>query len=212
MPRVLGGFILASACSLSPSAEAEEKAVQVGAYGGYQFGGSVSAGGATERVSLDIQDAPSAGATLDIRVRPGAYAELAYSYQDTDVTLRSPSAGSEQYALTIQHFTIGGVFQYKLAGSEWIRPIFGGTVGAARYGASEEGYSFEKWYVSLLFEGGLAFRIIDNLGLRFRGRLLTTFLTSDSALFCGTQVGCSVAFSGVGLFQGDVSGGAYLAF
>jgi hypothetical protein len=209
---LLGATVLASAFSTSPAAQAEEKQIQIGAYGGYQFGGSVSAGGGAEKISADIQDASSFGATLDFRVRPGAYVELAYSYAPTDVTLRSPSTGTQQYPLSVQHFTIGGVLQYKLMGSDRIRPIFGGTIGAARFGASEEDYSYEKWYVSLLLEGGLALRIIDNLGLRFRARLLTTFLTSDSALFCGTLAGCSVAFSGVGLFQGDMSGGAYLAF
>jgi hypothetical protein len=73
-------------------------------------------------------------------------------------------------------------------------------------------YAYDDYYFTLLIEGGFSIRIIDQLGLRFRARLLTTFLTSESAMFCGGVAGCSFAFSGVGLFQGDMSGGAYLAF
>ena len=42
--------------------------------------------------------------------------------------------------------------------------------------------------------------------------LLTTFLTTDAALFCGSQNGCTTSFSGIGLFQGEFGGGAYVAF
>lgn len=209
---MLAAGALAAVLPWTGFAQADEPRIQLGAYGGYQFGGNVEAGGAAQRISADIQDAPSFGATLDVLLRPYAYLELAYSYQDTDVVLRTPSSGTEQYALSIQHFTIGGVLQYKVLGSDRIRPIFGATIGAARYGASDENYSYDDWYLSFILEGGVALRIIDNLGLRFRGRLLTTFLTADSAIFCGSQVGCTVSFSGLGMFQGDVSGGAYLAF
>jgi hypothetical protein len=204
--------VLAAALSWAGRAQADEPRVQLGAHGGYQFGGNIEAGAGAQRISADIQDAPSFGATLDVLLRSGAYLELAYSYQDTDVLLRTPSSGSQQYALSVQHFTIGGVLQYKVSGADRIRPIFGGTIGAARYGASDGDFSYDEWYLSFILEGGVALRIIDNLGLRFRGRLLTTFVTSDTSIFCGSQVGCAVSFSGLGLFQGDVSGGAYLAF
>ena len=97
LPTLLGAAAVASALSTSRVARAEEKQIQIGAYGGYQFGGSVSAGSGADKISADIQDASSFGATLDFRLRPGAYLELAYSYAPTDVTLRSPNTGEQRF-------------------------------------------------------------------------------------------------------------------
>jgi hypothetical protein len=203
-------FVFAS--QLEQHAAAAEPRVQIGAYGGYQFGGSAEVHSGLFTRSIDIEDAPSYGATIDFLLRTGAYAELSYSQQDTGVLVRGTDIGAQRYDLTLQHFTIGGVFQYKVSSSDRIRPIFGATAGVVRASTDDLDYAYDDWYFTFLLEGGFSLRIIDHLGLRFRGRLLTTFLTSDSAMFCGTAVGCSFAFSGVGLFQGDVSGGAYVAF
>src|SRR5688572_2700389 len=52
---VLAAAALAAALPWAGRAEADEPRVQLGAYGGYQFGGNVEAGGAAQRISADIQ-------------------------------------------------------------------------------------------------------------------------------------------------------------
>lgn len=149
---------------------------------------------------------------MSFNVGRGAYAELAYSRQETDLVLRAPEGTLGRYDLSVQYFTIGGLQQFRLPGTKIVRPTFAGSIGAVRFGASSEGDSVDDWHLSLILEGGLVLQIIDNFGLRFRARLLTTFLASQSTLFCGTTAGCAYTFTGTALFQGDMSAGAFIAF
>src|SRR6187401_1946758 len=86
--RALAACALISLACFAPAASAADPLVQIGGYGGYQFGGTVEANYAGFKRSASIEDSPSYGGTLDFRVGPGAYAELAYSRQDTVLSLR----------------------------------------------------------------------------------------------------------------------------
>ena len=186
--------------------------VQIAGYAGFAFGGSADARSGTLTRSASIQDAPSYGGTLSFNVGRGGYAELAYSRQDTDVLIRAAEGTVGSYDLSVQYFTVGGLQQFMLPGTKIVRPTFAGSIGAVRFGASTETETVDDWHLSLILEGGLILQIIDNFGLRFRARLLTTFLASESTLFCGTNVGCGYTFQGTALFQGDMSAGAFIAF
>lgn len=208
---VAAGALAAYALLICDAARAEP-VVQIAGYAGYSFGGSVDARYESLRRSASIADAPSYGGTIDFNVGRGAYAELSYSRQDTDVSIRAPEGTLGRYDLSVQYFTVGGLQQFFLPGTDIIRPTFAGSVGAVRFGASSEDQSVDDWHVSLIFEGGLILQVIENFGLRFRARLLTTFLASQSTLFCGTEAGCTYTFTGTALFQGDLSAGAFIAF
>lgn len=209
--RALAACALIGVACFAPVASAADPLVQIAGYGGYQFGGEVQANYAGFKRSASIEDSPSYGGTIDFRVGPGAYAELAYSRQDTVLALRGPE-GSYRYDLSVQYFTIGGAQQFHLRGTDILRPTIGAGLGAVRFGASSAEQSADDWHVTLILEGGLVLQVIRNFGLRFRARLLTSFLASESTLFCGTQVGCGYTVSGTALFQGDMSAGAYIAF
>jgi hypothetical protein len=90
--------------------------------------------------------------------------------------------------------------------------VFGGTLGATIFSADDAGHSYEEWRFSMILEAGVKFRVHQHFGLRLRGRMLATFLTDDSAMFCGNNVGCAFVYSGTAVLQGEVGGGAYLAF
>jgi hypothetical protein len=209
--HALAASALVSSFFVARAASAAEPIVQLAGYGGFQFGGSVEAHYAGISRSASIEDSPSFGGTIDFRVGPGAYAELAYSRQDTVLSLRGIE-GTARYDLSVQYFTVGGLQQFRLPGTDIVRPTLGASLGAVRFGASTAEQEVDDWHVSLILEGGLVLQIIRNFGLRFRGRLLTTFLASQSTLFCGTQAGCAYTFSGTALFQGDMSAGAFIAF
>jgi hypothetical protein len=210
-PCAAAGALAACLC-LTRGAAAAEPIVQLAGYAGYAFGGSADARYQSLSRSASIEDAPSYGGTLSFNVGRGAYAELAYSRQDTDVLIRAPEGTLGRYDLSVQYFTVGGVQQFRLPGTDIVRPVFAGSIGAVRFGASTESQSVDDWHLSLILEGGLVLQLIENFGLRFRARLLTTFLASQSTLFCGTQGGCAYSFTGTALFQGDMSAGAFVAF
>jgi outer membrane protein with beta-barrel domain len=204
-----------AAVALSAPAHAGESRFEIMGYGGYQFGGSAEAASDYATREASILSAPSFGAALDIKLRANAFAELSYSRQDTTVVLRGLDLETQRSDLLVQYFQLGGLLEFRVPGNDWIRPVFGGTLGATVYsgeGTTATSGDYEEWRFSLVFEGGLKLRIIDALGIRLRARFLSTFLTDDSALFCGSQTGCTLFYSGTAVFQGEVGGGVYLAF
>ena len=190
------------------AAPAPEPRLQIAGYGGYQFGGSAYA----SSIKTEINDAASFGATIAYRIGYGAFAELAYSHQGTDISVRSPNLGTNVRDFDADYLTIGGMTQFSIPGTDLVRPIFAGSLGASHFSADGNNYNYDEWYFLVILEGGAAIRVNPNFGFRLRGRLLTTFLTTNSAIFCGSANGCTASFSGIGLFQGEFGGGAYVAF
>jgi hypothetical protein len=196
----------------STPALAQDSRFEIGGYGAYMTGGSAEGESELLTSSAHIEDGPSYGAMLDVAVRRRAFAEISYSRQDTELELKVSDGQRARYDLLVQYAQIGGLLEFRTPSADWFRPVFGGTIGATIYSAEDEGFDYEEWRLSLIFEGGAKFQIIKRFGLRVRARLLTTFLADDSAMFCATGAGCAFAYSGVPVFQGEFGAGAYLSF
>ena len=52
----------------------------------------------------------------------------------------------------------------------------------------------------------------DNVGIRAQARLAMTFLSTSTAIFCGTGGGCALGLAGGGIAQVDFSIGPTFAF
>lgn len=201
-------------------AQERPKRVELGVYGGYLFGNTIE--GRAEATpgqpdvpvltsKASIGSAAAYGATIDLLVRRGAFAEISYTRQATDLSLRISDGSQYRYDLLVQYLQIGGLLEFRTPGADWLRPIFGGTIGAAIYSADDAGFKYEEGALAMIFEGGVKIRLAPFLGLRVRGRLLGTFITDQSALLCAGG-GCAFAYSGSVLVQGEVGGGAYVTF
>lgn len=207
----LGLYLFTSAAGSA----AREPRFEIGAYGGYLIGGTAEGQSSTDAITASIENAASYGATLDFALRPGAFAELSYSRQVTQVDVRTRIGtfdNQARYDLTAQYLQIGGLTEFRIRRAEWFRPTIGGTIGATVFTSDQEGYNYEEWRPSLLLEGGAKLRFGDHLGVRLRARLLTTLITSNSALFCGTTHGCSMTVAGTAVYQGEFGAGAYVTF
>jgi hypothetical protein len=195
------------------SAEAQNQSrFELGAYGGYLFGGTAEGESGVSRAKATIESAPSYGGIIDIAVRRGAFAELSYSRQPTELSLRLSDGTNYRYDLLVQYFQIGGLLEFNTPAVDWLRPTFGGTIGATVFTANDDRASYEEWRASIILEGGAKIRLTEHFGLRLRARGFATLLTDDSALFCASGAGCAYAFTGTAVLQGEVGGGAYLAF
>jgi hypothetical protein len=199
------------------SAQERPTRAEIGAYGGYLFGNSIEGkASATEYTPAltsraSIASAASYGATLDVAVRRGAFAEISYTRSPTDLSLRISDGSQYRYDLLVQYLQIGGLLEFRVPGADWLRPTFGGTIGAAIYSADDNGFKYEEGALAMIFEGGAKIRLTRFLGLRARARLLGTFITDQSALFCAGN-SCAYAYSGSVLIQGELGGGVYVAF
>jgi len=79
-------------------------------------------------------------------------------------------------------------------------------IGATRFDPSSSSLSSETRF-ALGFGGGVDHRISDNLGFRFEGRGIATFLDSDGAIFCGPSGGCLIFTESSVLWQFEVVAG-----
>jgi Outer membrane protein beta-barrel domain len=197
---------------LAGTTSAKEPRVEVAGYAGYTIGGSAEGQYNCDVRRGEIQEAPSYGAMVDVAVRPGAFVELSYSQQDTDLVVQSGAYGRQDFSLQVHYLQLGGLLEFRVPKADWFRPIFGLTAGATVFDANDGTNSQTEWRFSAVLEGGAKFRIIDQLGVRLRARMLTTFLPEQSALFCGTGTGCALAYQGTAVIQGDFGAGIYVAF
>ena len=215
--RARYGIVLGSCLSILGSpARAEEREtpesrVEIGGYGAYLFGGTAESYSGALTNTASIESAPSYGGMIDFRVRPDALAEISYTRQSTELSLRQSDGSLSRYDMTAQYLQVGGLLEFRIPRVDWVRPVFGGTIGATVFSANDAGHSYEEWRFSGILEGGVKFRVHEHFGLRLRGRMLVTFLTDGSALFCGGG-GCAYIYSGTAVLQGEVGGAAYIAF
>jgi hypothetical protein len=205
------GVFLASFL-LSTGALAQEDRFEIAGHGGYLFGGSIDGQADALRTTASLEGAPAYGGIIDVALRRGQWAELSYTRSPTTLTLRQSDGARRQYDVLLQYFQIGGLLEFRTPTLDWLRPTFGGTIGATVLTANDDFASYEEWRLSLIFDGGAKIRLTNVLGVRLQARGFITFLTDESAMFCGTGGGCAFAATGTAFLQGELGGAVYLAF
>ena len=199
---LLGAGLLALALPAGAQGVVEGPKVQIAALAGWGFGGSVT--NLETGLERSFDAAPVYGGTLGIKVGEGWFAEGYFSRQksklggggvtpDFDVAL-------ERYLVGIQQET-GTNPRVRWFGTFWL--------GATRFVPGGGLDSATK------FTGGLGLGVktyfSDNIGLRLEARGFYTVVKGEGGLLC-VNGSCLFAFSGSGLWQGDVGGGLIIAF
>lgn len=201
MPRVvMMPAMLAVALLLG--GEARAQSVQITPFVGYAFGGSVRDTVLDESRSFDA--ALDYGGTLNFAISESWRFELLYSRQETKISGNGPSPS---FDVTIERYLAGfqeekGEGNIRYFGTFWL--------GATRFVPGLAGYDAET-----RFGGGVGLGVktfpVKNVGLRFEARGFYTLVKGEGGAFCANGA-CLFAFSGTGLWQGDVSAGLILAF
>ncbi|HEU5073374.1 MAG TPA: hypothetical protein VFU02_04365 [Polyangiaceae bacterium] len=190
---------------------------------GYQFGGSTEVEASEEQVDeeaatngeLDIASAPSFGVTFDSRVHGGGYAELSYSRQQTNLGLRTPgNPRQEVFDMSVEYIQIGGLMDFRATDYSRVAPFFLMTLGTTRFAPDDESGLGDEWRFSVVLGAGVKIALIgERFGIRAQARMLTTFLSSESAIFCPGNGKCLFMVGDTtATFQGEGSLGVYLAF
>jgi hypothetical protein len=182
--------------------QARAQSVQITPFVGYAFGGSVRDTVLDESRSFDA--ALAYGGTLNFAISESWRFELLYSRQETKI---SGNGLSPSFDVTIERYLAGfqeekGEGNIRYFGTFWL--------GATRFVPGLAGYDAET-----RFGGGVGLGVktfpVKNVGLRFEARGFYTLVKSEGGAFCANGT-CLFAFSGTGLWQGDVSAGLILAF
>lgn len=78
----------------------------------YQWGGHLDVSYVSGFGTIDMEDTEAFGAALDVAVRPGAKAELYYSYQPTTMRFRSSSGVQETvFDMGVHYMHMGGIYE-----------------------------------------------------------------------------------------------------
>jgi hypothetical protein len=195
--------ILFALAGFLPGASARAQSVQITPFAGYAFGGSVRDAVLDE--SRSFEAALAYGGAVNFPVSKNWRFELLYSRQPTKVD----GGAGPPLDVTIERY-LAGIQEEK--GEEGARVRWFGTfwLGATRFVPGPGGYD-----PVTKFGGGVGLGVktflADHVGLRFEGRAFYTLVKGEGGFAC-VNGACLFAFSGSGLWQGDVSAGLILAF
>ena len=201
MPRsVMIPAALAVTLLLGPP-QARAQSVQITPFVGYAFGGSVRDAVLDESRSFDA--ALAYGGALSFRISESWRFELLYSRQATKLA----GGLGPSFDVTIERYLAGFQEEKGEGNIRWFGTVW---LGATRFVPGLGGFDSET-----KFGGGVGLGVktfpVKNVGLRFEARGFYTLVKGEGGAFCANGT-CLFAFSGTGLWQGDVSAGLILAF
>jgi opacity protein-like surface antigen len=174
-----GLFLAAVAHGQEPGAN-EIPRFSLTPFGGYTFGGEFKDEDGSGTVEVD--DAAHFGLIFDIRESPNTQWEIFYARQETEADTSEVSATQPVVDIDVQYLQLGGTY---VADGHRARPFLAAGIGVTRFDPGPLTFDSENFF-SFGIGAGWQLQPTDRLGLRLEGRLLGTFLRSDTALFCET--------------------------
>lgn len=180
--------------------------VEIAPFIGYRFGGSVGDTFSAARYGID--GARSEGVTISVPVRRDREVEFLFSRQDTGVDV-AVYPGTQRYALTIDHWMVGAVGEFP-GHTGRVRPFVAAYLGLTNFRSSNGGGTSDTWFTAAL-GGGAKVDMAKHVAIRFDARGYAVFVSSGAGAICG-PAGCSFAFAGNAMFQGEVAASVILKF
>ncbi len=165
--------------------------------------------GGTVRVfegDLKLAASEAYGATLDVAVRPGAKAQLFYSYQPTQLDLRRFNGINEPITpMKVHYIHLGGTAE---GGRGKMKGFGGASAGATIFHPSDPRLNDEWRFSVRLFLGG-KMMFSERVGLHVKGEVLLPIQWAGVCFGCGGGAGVT---TGTTIVQGVVGGGLTIAF
>ena len=165
--------------------------------------------GGTVRVfegDLKLAASEAYGVTLDVAVRPGAKAQLFYSYQPTQLNLKRFSGLTEPVTpMDVHYIHLGGMAE---GGRGKMKGFGGASAGATSFHASNSALS-DEWKFSFRFFLGGKMMFSERMGLHVKGEVLLPVQWAGVCFGCGGGTGVT---AGTTIVQGVVGGGLTIVF
>ena len=195
--------VLALALLAAP-ATVVAQGVEVTAFGGYRFGGTVK----TDEGNLVLEASPSFGVTVGIPVTREGSIELFYSRQNADLTVDQEDGGDvpEIPQVAVEYWHLGYLYDFQPPGG--IRPYLVARLGASRFDPIVVDAE-DVWRFSGGLGVGARVFFTDNIGARVEAQVLSTAV-QEGDYFCREGHCFPVVTSGV--HQGSISAGLVVAF
>ena len=181
---------------------AEAQNAEVAPFFGYRFGGDLFE--EITATTLDVDGAPTFGATADIFVGNGQSVMFIYSRQQARVDVPTISGAVVRDSLSVDHWHIGGA---QHLGNGPVRPIYGASLGLTRF-AGPDGSEFR---FSVGVGGGVKLMATRHLGARLEGRGFLVFVDGKTRTAC-VDAGCITRLAVSTAWQVEFTAGMTVAF
>lgn len=196
---------------LPGSAYAQEGRIELVPFAGWMFGGAYEA----DIGDFEIQESVGYGATLSFNMGRGAFIDLTYVRQDSDVELDSPLSDPDvDLKLSTNYIHIGGHREFGQYQAKF-RPYIGGSLGMVIFDGEVNGDDRDNnEEFSLGLNGGFKylFGTEQRFGLRADMRGLWSWLPNDDYGYWCDFYGCFVVQGTNTIAQGLASGGLIIKF
>lgn len=176
---------------------------------GYRIGGDFEDDETGEEFDLD--DSNALGITLNIYAKPEGQWEILYARQSTEVDTEGTIVGIPSVDMDVEYLQIGGAYLFD---GNRVQPFIALTLGLTHFDPQFADFDSEN-YFSVSFGGGIKLNPTGRIGVRLEGRVYSTFLESDSDIFCRSNFGvgeCLIQTSGTTLNQWEARAGMVFRF
>ncbi len=160
---------------------------------------------------LELNESAAQGIMLDVRVNHNGQWELLYAHQETEVDTQGIFVNDPQFDLDVEYFHLGGTYLFD---GDNTRPFVVVTLGLSHFNPQLAGLDSES-YFSMSIGGGLQLNASKRFGVRLEGRLFTTFVDTDSNIFCSSVGGagtCLIQVDGSTVTQWEARAGLVFRF
>jgi hypothetical protein len=178
-------------------------------YAAYRMGGSFS--DESENIDLDIEDSAAQGLVINGRVRSNTQWEVLYGRQATDIDAGGLFQTDPLLDFDIEYMHFGGTYLFD---GESVRPFVALTIGVTHADPGDSTFSSENFFSASL-GGGWHLAATNRLGVRLEVRAFTTFIDSNSSLFCESDAGsgrCLILIDSKTMTQWEARAGITLRF
>lgn len=142
---------------------------------------------------------------------PDGLWEFLYTHQGTEVDTQGSFVGNSLVDIDIDYYQFGGVYFFE---GDRTRPFIGMTLGMSRFDPRPDEFSAEEFFAASL-GGGVQLNATGRLGVRLEGRVYTTFIDSNSTIFCASDFGaasCLIVVDSSALVQWEARAGLVFRF
>jgi opacity protein-like surface antigen len=210
---VVTAIVLATGLLLLPAvtyAQENKYKFQLTPFAGYRFGGTFEDRDTGQEYELN--SSPSYGVILNFPSKAPTEWEIYYSRQTTELDVAGFVQGDNAIDMQVDYLQVGGT--YLFGGSKSAVPYFVATAGLTRMDPDAPETKSDTFF-SFGVGGGWKYFPASRVGLRLDGRLLGTFVDSNSSIFC--QAGqnganCVINTSGKILYQFELQAGIIFRF
>lgn len=207
MKKLITFLVLFSSIHASGQFESEHK-MEITAFGGYRFGGSIDVFYNGDLGEIKIRDNAVYGAEFNYKIRDRYFVSLLWTRQDSEMDFY----GYGDFEITrlgsvaTEYFLLSGLSDLG-AGVGPIIPFGGAGVGLV-VGTPEDPGLDALYRFGFTLQGGIKISLTEKVGLKLRGAMLAPMQWGSGGLFCDSGSGCNVGVGGsTTILQGEFSGG-----